>query len=113
MSLPIIILVAAAAVYALWAHYVLIMALWRAKREGTLAPVAKVLGYPPLLVGVILDVLCNIVVCTVLLLELPREWLVTDRLKRHKARGGWRGRISSWVCTHLLDAFDPSGCHCD
>ena len=101
-----------ASVYALWLHYVLVMALRKAQKAGTLSRAAYALGLPPLVVGVILDALVNIVVCTVVLSELPREWLVTDRLKRHKAAGGWRGKVAAWICEHLLNAFDPDGCHC-
>ena len=106
------ILYALAAVYALWCHYVTVMALKRAKDAGTLSTAALVLGAPIAVTGIVLDALINIVVCTVILMEFPREWMVTSRLSRHKRAGGWRGVIAAWICENLLDAFDPDGCHC-
>lgn len=101
-------------VYGLWVFYLAVMNLKRAKDAGTLRPWARRLGGPVLFVGVLLDLLVNWLVFTVLLLELPRETLVTARLKRHLASGaGWRYRVARWFCADLLDAFDPSGCHCD
>lgn len=100
-------------VYALWVFYLAVMNLKRAKDAGSLRPWAKRLGAPVLLVGYLLDVLANLIVFTVLMFEWPREWLVTDRLKRHKLGTGWRSNVAQWFCRDLLDTFDPSGCHCD
>lgn len=101
-----------AVLYLLWALYVIVMALQRARRAGTLSPVALALGLPLIAAGVALDALVNITVMSVLLLERPREWLVTARLKRHIGAGGWRASVCAWLCHHLLDAFDPDGRHC-
>ncbi len=101
-------------VYGLWIFYLAVMNLKRAKDAGTLRPWARRFGGPVLLLGVLLDVLVNWIVFTVLLIEWPREALVTARLKRHIQTGaGWRHRVARWFCADLLDAFDPSGCHCD
>lgn len=103
-----------AGLYGLWVFYLAVMNLKRAKDAGTLRPVARVLGYPVLVVGLLIDLAVNVAVFTVLLLELPREALVTSRLKRHiAARRGWRYQVARWVCAELLDTFDPSGAHCD
>lgn len=113
-ELAALILLAPASLYVLWVFYLAVMNLKRAKDAGTLRPVARYLGAPVLLLGVLVDFLVNVVVFTVLLLELPRETLVTSRLKRHMAHGhGWRSRVARWFCAELLDTFDPSGCHCD
>lgn len=104
-------LVAVATTYALWFFYLAVMSLKRAKDAGMLSSAAKVLGYPVLCVGLILDVLVNAFICTPLFLELPRELLVTSRLKRHNRTGrGWRKRLAAWF-EPLLDPFDPSGDH--
>lgn len=95
-------------VYALWLFYLAVMALYSAKKKGTLTKPALVLGYPILIVGALLDFFVNAVLMTVLMLEPPREWLVTQRLSRHLKRGeGWRKAVASWVCRNLLDTFDP------
>lgn len=101
------------AVYALWIFYLAIMNLSRADQAGQLRPVALVLGLPVLLVGYALDCLVNWLVLTVLLLELPRELTVSDRLSRHlRSFSGWRYQVARWVCVNLLDQFDPTGRHC-
>lgn len=99
--------------YALWIFYLAIMNLSRADQAHQLRPVALVLGVPVLLVGYMLDVLVNAVVLTVVLLELPLELTVSDRLGRHlRTSGTWRNRVARWVCLELLDQFDPTGRHC-
>jgi len=103
------------ACYAVWILYLAIMNLQRARDFGTLTRSARWLGYPVLLVGIILDWLLNWVVGSVLFLEPPHSpgELVTARLQRHCKRSTWRGAIARWVCHSLLDTFDPSGRHCD
>lgn len=102
-----------------FALYLAVMALRRAKGDGRLGWAPRVLGLPIVLVGLVADVILNLVIASIVLLELPRlrgpapEWLLTTRLKRLVRGDDWRARIARWVCTHLLDAFDPSGCHCD
>jgi len=98
--------------YLLWLLYLAVMNLQRARDAGTLSKVALYLGLPLLYFGLLVDFLVNVLVMTVVLLEIPREWLVTSRLKRHKATGsGWRHAIAVWFGENLLDAFDPSGKH--
>ncbi|MET3132224.1 hypothetical protein AAKU55_002494 [Oxalobacteraceae bacterium GrIS 1.11] len=101
------------ALYALWLLYLAVMNLQRARDAGTLSRPARCLGLPLLYCGLLVDFLVNVLVLTVLLLEWPREWLVTARLSRHiKDAPGWRRSVSAWICSNLLDSFDPSGCHC-
>lgn len=100
------------AVWLLYVFYSAVMHFKRARDAGQMGWPMKVLAYPALLVGLVLDALVNLTVCTVLFLEFPREWLVTSRLSRHAKADGWRGSIARWVCVHLLDALDPSGRHC-
>lgn len=99
--------------------YLAVMALRRAQGDGRLGWAPRALGVPIVLVGLAVDVVLNLVLASIVLLELPHlrgpapEWLLTTRLKRLVRTEGWRARVARWVCTHLLDAFDPSGCHCD
>lgn len=105
---------AAAALYLLWVLYLAICNLYQAKKAGTIQKVALFLGYPLLILGVLLDIAVNITIMSVLFLERPRELLVTQRLTRHIAKGtGWRKKLAYWICSSLLNAFDPSGNHCD
>lgn len=97
--------------YALWIFFLAVMSLARAKNAGQLTTTAKVLGYPVLIVGYVLDCFVNMTVMTVLLLEIPQETTVTSRLSRHnKESTGWRKAIASWA-EPLLDPYDPSGDH--
>lgn len=100
--------------YALWVFYLAIMNLHRANEAQKLRPVAFALGVPVLLLGYLLDVVLNVLVMTVLFLELPQELTISDRLGRHLrgVRGGWRYQVARWVCSELLDQFDPTGRHC-
>jgi hypothetical protein len=100
------------AVWLLYVFYAAVMAFKRARDAGQMAWPMKVFGYPALFVGLLLDAAVNVTVCTVLFLELPREWLVTARLSRHILGDGWRAVVAVWICENLLDELDPSGCHC-
>lgn len=93
-----------------WGMYLSVMNLMRVKDTLTLE--TKVFAYPLAFVGVVADALYNVVVGTVLFLELPQEWLLTKRLKRHLEDDSFRGVIARWLCRHLLDPFDPKGTHC-
>lgn len=99
-------------IYVLWLFFLAVMNLQRARDAGTLTRAAYFLGLPILYAGLLIDILVNVVVLTVLFLELPREWLVTARLTRY-ARGsaGWRRTMALWFAVNLLDTFDPSGRH--
>ena len=97
--------------WALWVFFLAVMTLKRAKDADLLTATAKAFGYPVLFAGLLLDFLCNVLVLTVLLAELPREGTVTSRLKRHNLHStGWRKSVAAWA-EPLLDPFDPSGDH--
>lgn len=100
-------------IFALWVFFLAVMALKGARDTGKLTTPAKFLGYPILAIGYVLDIVANLTVMSILLLELPEEFVVTDRVTRHVQNSdGFRYQISKWLCTNLLDPFDPSGCHC-
>lgn len=99
----------------LWYAYILIMGLYRAHLLGRLTGLAKWLAYPAVLVGWLMDWLANVLIASVVFVELPHSWneLVTDRLSRYvKGPMGSRRTRALWVCTNLLDVFDPTGAHC-
>jgi hypothetical protein len=112
-TLLILLLLAPLSIYVTLTMYWAIMNFVRARDAGTLPPIALRIGYPLLLIGYLMDFLVNVLVVSVILLEVPREWLVTARLSRHiKTESGWRKSVSTWVCKNLLDWADPKGCHC-
>lgn len=102
-----------ASIYALWVFYLAVMCLKSANDSNKLTKWGKAFAYPVLWVGLFLDFVINLFVLTVVLLELPQEYVVTARLSRHvKDTSGFRHAIAIWLCSNLLDPFDPSGCHC-
>jgi hypothetical protein len=98
---------------AFYTLYLAIMALYRGYLAKTLSLESKILGYPILAIGLIVDFVMNITLFSLIFLELPSELLVTDRLKRHIKKPTWRGRLAKWICHSLLSPFDPTGDHCD
>jgi hypothetical protein len=99
-------------VYLLWVHYVAVMRLMQVRDAGHLTTAMKAIGYPALVVGLLLDLIVNTVVATLIFLELPKELTVSSRLTRHSERGeGWRMRVALAIRTALLDNIDPNGVH--
>lgn len=101
------------AFWLLWVFYLAVMNLKRVRDTHGLSVAAKIMGYPALYIGILLDFLVNVTVCTVLFLELPKETLVTSRLQRHANGKGWRKSLAIWFGAALLNDFDPSGNHLD
>jgi hypothetical protein len=95
----------------LWVLYLAVMSLKRVYDSGKMARTTYVLGHIVTQFAYIVDVYCNVFLFTLLMWEIPREGLVTDRLIRHhKTSTGWRLKIVLWL-EPLLDPFDPSGDH--
>jgi hypothetical protein len=113
MNIFLLFLAAIGSIYALWIFYLAVMSLKRARDAGEMSITAYRLGLPVLYLGLLIDFLVNVIILSIIMLELPKEWLVTSRLSRHLSAGtGWRAHVAAWFCTNLLDTFDPSGCHC-
>jgi len=98
--------------YILWALYLAIMNLKRARDAGTLSKKAYYIGIPMLLFGFVFDVLFNWIFGTIILFELPHETVFTSKLSRHYGKDTTRGKIANAICDHLLNDFDPDGTHC-
>ena len=103
--------------YVVWLLYVLVMGFYRAYLAKRLhrGTVTFWLALPAVAVGYVADIVLQWTVGTVLFLDLPRsgENLLTARLVRYsRGHDHWRKRWAEWICTHLLDPFDPKGDHC-
>lgn len=63
--------------------------------------------YTALLLGLVADVLFNVIWGTIIFRELPKEWLFTDRLKRHWRSENARSwhRAEPWV--RRVNLVDP------
>ena len=94
--------------------YILYLAVMNFKAQRhVLHWVVKVMAVIILAVGYVLDLILTMVVGTVVFLSLPKwnEWTFTARLKRHRADGGWRGKVAAWICEEMLNPFVVGG-HC-
>lgn len=101
--------------YAFWCAYIAVMGVYRAHLSGRLVGATKVLAYPLVLTGLALDVVAQYTIATVVFADVPQrgEHLVTKRLTRYtKFPGTWRHKMAVFVCSSLLDVFDPTGAHC-
>lgn len=95
----------------LFVFFLAVMSLKIARDAGRLTMAGKVLGYPALCIGYVLDAAVQMTAATLLFLELPRELTVSGRVKRLSPDTGWRGKVARWVRDSLLKPFDPSGGH--
>ena len=97
--------------YLLYTFYAAVMNIKRVRDMGKLTKLGMAFGYPTLIIGLLLDFLCNVFVMTLLFLEIPQELTVTSRLKRHNREStGWRLAIVKFF-EPVLDPLDPSGDH--
>ncbi|MDO8775672.1 MAG: hypothetical protein Q7K57_44625 [Burkholderiaceae bacterium] len=81
--------------------------------QGMTRPAGIIAGYL-LIRGYIFDFLCNMCWMTVLLRELPKELIVTDRLNRHAAGTDWRHDRCDWLQVQFCKWYDvkhPDGIH--
>jgi len=100
--------------YLFWCIYILVMGLYRLHLKDELHGLNKVLAYPAVIVGLLIDVIVNWTVAIVLFMDFPKEYLVTQRLIRYRSTEslGWRDRVATYICDNILDVFDPRSNHC-
>lgn len=96
--------------YGLYVFYCAVMNIKRVRDMGKLTKLGMAFGYPTLIIGLVLDLAVNVLVMSIILLEIPREWTVTSRLKRHQKSTGWRLAVVKFF-EPVLDPLDPSGDH--
>jgi hypothetical protein len=101
----------------LWALWVFYIAMMNIKRSyilhGDVPWQAKLLVIPTTVVFNIIEFFCNIVLCTIIFLDFPREITVSSRLRRYNSNPNcpkWRLCIVHFV-KPMIDSFDPEGPH--
>lgn len=102
--------------WAFWLLYVFTMGLYRAFLSGRLKGLSLAMCSPVVFLAFVMDFIAQMTIFTIAFLELPRELLVTYRLRRYMRdlpAVHWRRRWADYLCHHLLDPFDPTGGHCD
>lgn len=108
-------------IFGTWIYFLAIMRLREMRDAGkmdySLSPTLFILGRVALIIGLVMDVLVNILVATPILMELPKEWLTTARLCRwhHSTDTSWYTRNVRLRFVRLgqimLDAADTTGQH--
>ena len=102
-------------VHLLWVYFVAVMHLKHMKDDGKLTGGVKVMGYPALAVGLVLDLIVHLIIGTVIFIELPdrNEWTLSARLWRlsNDPRPSWRRTLALFLRRSILDPVDPSGIH--
>ena len=102
------------ALWVFWNLFIYMMGVYRAFLSGRLKGLSLAMAAPVLAVAFVVDFLMQMTVFNVIFWEVPRELLVTNRLRRMMSGpNGWRRRLAEYLCMHLLDPFDPTGAHCD
>jgi hypothetical protein len=101
--------------YFTWIGYLALCTLKRANDAGLLRPEVKAVAYPALGAFLVLDTAFNWTLGWFLLLDVPREFLLTSHLKSIKstyAKDHWKYKLADYWCTNWLNWGDPSGAHC-
>lgn len=96
-----------------WSLYLSVSSLFLAYQNKKIPKAVIPLAYIVLAVGAMVDMVMNFTLFTLIFLDIPKEILVTKRLKRYiKSYVGWRYKLAMWICGNLLNPFDKSGNHC-
>ena len=106
----------AAGVFLIWllfVCYAMVMNVKRLRDRKTLTPLAYVLSWPVLVVGVAVDVIVNQLYFSVICLDFTHFGTVTSRMKRYKYRDStaWQKKVSAFVELHIDDFEDVEGGH--
>lgn len=109
--------IALGTLYTLWFFYLAIMNLKRVKDSGRMTKFAYIVALPMAAFGYVLDIVVNIVIGSILFLELPhyKRLTLSARMSYHYEPDSdkWRSKLANWLARNLLDAYDPSGQHID
>jgi hypothetical protein len=99
--------------WALWILYVAMMNIKGSCAQGELPWQAKLMVIPTTLVFDLVEFVANVFVCTIIFLDWPREFTVSDRLRRYANNAqinGWQSWVLNFI-RPMLDPFDPEGPH--
>lgn len=61
--------------------------------------------------GLVYDVVFNLILGTIIFLELPKEWTLTHRMQRLLLTDDtYRFKLALFVCRKLVEPWDPDHC---
>lgn len=93
-----------------WIMYLAVMAM-KKRRYDPDKPV-QWLGESVYGTALVMNIYLNIVVYTIIFLDVPHELYATDRMERYIRHGaGIRYKMAKWVCSEMLNPFDIKD-HC-
>lgn len=93
-----------------WTFFLAVMHLREIRDSQGFTKVNIIPAYTVLVIGLILDFALMLFMC-IPLLDLPREMLLTGKLKRLiKEDMGWRGDVAEFLCKHFLVPADKNHC---
>jgi hypothetical protein len=97
-----------------WFSYIAVMRLKQMRNDGTLSQLGRfalMSAYTGLGIALVKDAIL-VLIFSLILWTLPREFTLTAMLKRLQTQGGRRATAAAWLCKSLLNQFDLSGPHC-
>lgn len=107
--------------YITWVFFTAVMRLREVRDSGRLEftnhPIRFIFAYVTLFAGLLLDTAVNWIICTVIGIEFPKEFLTTARLNRwysstnESGLARYRKLLAKWFGEELLDEIDPDGKH--
>lgn len=91
--------------FLLFLLWIIITGLGRARDEGRLSPLITRIGIVISYIGIVWDVLCNLLICTFIFLDIPHEPTLSQRLRRLVLTTGWRSRLAILFAVNLINPF--------
>lgn len=96
-----------------WSLYLAVMNLYVSYHLGKIPKIMLPISYTILAIGAVVDCIMNFSLFALIFLDIPREILVTQRLKRMIKSGvGWRLKLAQWICSNVLNPFTQGDKHC-
>lgn len=91
--------------FLLWLLWIVVAGLSRASQERRLSPLITHVGVAVAAFGLAYDALCNVLICSFIFFDLPREATLSQRLRRLVTSTGWRSRLAIWFAVNLINPF--------
>lgn len=96
-----------------WIAYIPAANIINREREKPYTGLRRVIMFLYVALFAVIDVTANIFVFSLLFGELPREGLVTTRLKRHileTPQYKWRHGLAYFICRYMVEPWDHDHC---
>lgn len=91
-----------------WFAWAGVSGLMDAYEEHLLTPPVIVAGKIAVFFGLLYDVCYNTVPASILFWEPPREYTLSERLRRLVHTSGWRKSLAVWIALNLVNPFSSN-----